>query len=454
MDGNFCGIGKKIFADGSIGEPEIVPKNIRMDESGRLIDEKGNVIEVTHNKSFKINKKTEKKRNMRPLKNIQRKAQIDQIKLKKSEFFDPTLEEDSSKKRAKRKIMGLHFSEQGSHIKKAEMQRKREISKQLGVNDETVQQPITEEIHIEEDPKAKLIRKIGQLKALDPIPDIEWWDTNLLPEHKKTFGLAKDPENIRNDMESLSKPLNIEEFKVNDGEFNEKKVTHFVQHPVPLKNPNVEAIRGKTKVLLTDKERKRLKKLKKAEKVKERHEKISLGLIPAPEPRLKMSSFMRAVTAQAVADPSKVEKEVRRQEIERQKAHIEHNEKRRLTKAQRIDKFKSKMERDSKKETWSALFKVRNLKDPKNYFKVDKNAQQLYLNGFCIYTEKLKEETGKHYPNLVVVEGGKVAVRKYKKLLLRRIKWSEKEEQKDDEDSDSEEDQGEDRKKDLKSTEH
>lgn len=90
---------------------------------------------------------------------------------------------------------------------------------------------------------------------------------------------------------------------------------------------------------------------------------------------------MRAVTAQAVADPTKVEKEVRKQEAQRQKQHIEHNEKRKLTKAQKAEKFKSKMERDAKKETWTALFRIHSLHDPKNKFKVDANAQQLYLNG-------------------------------------------------------------------------
>jgi U4/U6 small nuclear ribonucleoprotein PRP3 len=267
----------------------------------------------------------------------------------------------------------------------------------------------------------------------------------------KYFGpKPSNPEN-KEDMALLNIPLNYEDFSVSEEAFNVKKVTHYVQHPVPVKNPNVEAIKGKTKILMTEKQIKRIKKLKKAEKVKERHERVHLGLDPPPEPRLKMSSFMRAVTAQAVADPSKVEKEVRRQEIERQKKHIEHNEKRRLTKAQRKEKVKSKFERDTKKETWSALFKIKSLKDPKVYFKIDKNAQQLYLSGVCLYTEKLKEE-GVHYPNLIVVEGGKVAVRKYKRLLLRRIQWPSKK-PKSDSESDSDEEMQENKAKELKSTE-
>jgi len=426
------------------------PRNIKMDASGRLVDEKGNVIELSSNKSFKINKKTQRKSQMRPLRNIQRKAQIDHMKFKQSEFFDPELEIDSGNKRSRRKIMGLHFNEQGSHIKRAEVQRKNEISKQLEGNEEE-KQPEIQQIQIQEDPKAKLMRKIGQLKPLDTVPDIEWWDAQLLFENHRKFKATNTDE--QQDRESLSKPLDIEDFKVTEQDFNDKKVTHYVQHPVPLKNPLSEAVKNTLNIPLTDKQRKKLIKAKRAEKVKDRHEKVSLGLIPAPEPRLKMSSFMRAVTAQAVSDPSKVEKEVRRQMIERQKAHIEHNDGRKLTKVQKNDKFKSKMERDAKKETWSALFKIRSLKDSKNFFKVDKNAQQLYLNGFLIYTENLKETQGIFFPNMVIVEGGRVAVRKYKRLLLRRIKWDTKKEEQNDE-SDSDADEGFIKTKQLISSEH
>ena len=327
-----------MYRDGSIGDPTI-PRGIRMDESGRLIDEKGNVLKLNENKSLKINKKNERKRNARPLRQIHRKAQIEKVKFKQSEYFDPELEIDKGDRRKRRKIEGLNFKEQGSYIEKADAIRKKEVSKQLEANEEP------EEIQhikpsIDDDPKAKIMRKINQMKPLEPIPEVEWWDSYLLPEGQKTFNKAKlNSDNTHSLTTSLDKPLDIEDFKVTDDTFNSRKVTHFVQHPVPLKNPQIEKIKSMSvPIHLTEKERKRLKKLKKAEKVKDRHEKISLGLMPAPESRLKMSSFMRAVTAQAVADPSAVEKEVRRQEAERQRAHKEHNESRKLTKQQRAEK--------------------------------------------------------------------------------------------------------------------
>ena len=56
--------------------------------------------------------------------------------------------------------------------------------------------------------------------------------------------------------------------------------------------------------------------------------------------------------------------------------------------------------------------------DPRKRFKVDMNARQLYLTGICVMvpTEKF---------NFVIVEGGERTLRKFKKLMLRRIKWAE-----------------------------
>lgn len=67
------------------------------------------------------------------------------------------------------------------------------------------------------------IKRGFNLKPLDPFPDVEWWDAFFLPEGKKEFpGVIKD-ENL----------------------FLER-VTHFVIHPVQLKNDYVENINNMT----------------------------------------------------------------------------------------------------------------------------------------------------------------------------------------------------------------
>ena len=49
--------------------------------------------------------------------------------------------------------------------------------------------------------------------------------------------------------------------------------------------------------------------------------KIQMGLIPPPEPKVKLSNLARVLGEQAVADPSKIEKYVKEQMAERLNKH-------------------------------------------------------------------------------------------------------------------------------------
>ena len=89
------------------------------------------------------------------------------------------------------------------------------------------------------------------------------------------------------------------------------------------------------------------------------------------------------------------------------------NEARKLTKDQRHEKIRRKYERDIKKECRACLFKIDDLKDKRIKFKIDKNAQQLYLTGIFIYANKGQ---AKGLPHLLLVEGGPLAIKKYKNL--------------------------------------
>jgi len=72
-------------------------------------------------------------------------------------------------------------------------------------------------------------------------------------------------------------------------------------------------------VMLTAKERKKMRRQNRAETLKEEQEKIRLGLIPPPEPKVKISNLMRVLGSEAVQDPTKVEEYVRNQMAKRQK---------------------------------------------------------------------------------------------------------------------------------------
>lgn len=81
---------------------------------------------------------------------------------------------------------------------------------------------------------------------------------------------------------------------------------------------------------------------------------------------------MRILGTEAVIDPSKAEKEVRKQMQERYEKHIQHNESRKLTKEERYyiwvylrgEKLKKKWERDAAQEIRLAVFKIQDLTNP------------------------------------------------------------------------------------------
>lgn len=52
--------------------------------------------------------------------------------------------------------------------------------------------------------------------------------------------------------------------------------------------------------------------MKRREKEQDKQEKVKLGLLPPPLPRVNMSNYMKVMGKEAIADPSRVEAEVRK----------------------------------------------------------------------------------------------------------------------------------------------
>jgi U4/U6 small nuclear ribonucleoprotein PRP3 len=63
---------------------------------------------------------------------------------------------------------------------------------------------------------------------------------------------------------------------------------------------------------LTQKEKKRLRKMKRIEKEKDKQERVKLGLLPPPKPKIKLSNYMKVMAKEAIADPSRVEIQVKK----------------------------------------------------------------------------------------------------------------------------------------------
>ncbi|CAN0410984.1 unnamed protein product, partial [Ectocarpus fasciculatus] len=114
---------------------------------------------------------------------------------------------------------------------------------------------------------------------------------------------------------------------------------------------------------------------------REKQDKIALGLLPTPEPKMSMSNFMQVLGDQAVVDPSKVEALVMGQVHRRKAEHEARNQAAKLTPQEKRDKRKRKLLEDTSKELQVAVYRVADMSDPKRRFKVDVNAQQRYLTG-------------------------------------------------------------------------
>uniref|UniRef100_A0A6U4VCR6 Uncharacterized protein n=1 Tax=Hemiselmis andersenii TaxID=464988 RepID=A0A6U4VCR6_HEMAN len=172
------------------------------------------------------------------------------------------------------------------------------------------------------------------------------------------------------------------------------------------------------------------------ERETQRQEMVARGLIAPPEPKVKISNMMRVLAADATADPTKIEQEVRRQMKLRLKNHEERNAARKKTDEEKREKKIHKLDREVEVETTVHLYKVGDLKSrhtKQARYKIDINAKQLRLHGTGIVTDE---------ESLLVVEGGPKALAKFHKLVMKRIKWSaqdEDEEEDEDEMKDDEE---------------
>ena len=216
------------------------------------------------------------------------------------------------------------------------------------------------------------------------------------------------------------------------------KTAALVQHPVPVRPPNMAGIKPKQPILhLTKEERKRQRKLRRQEKQRQLQDLQAAGLVAPPEPRLTLSNFIQVLGDQAFADPSQIEQRVQEQIQARQRAHWERNQANKLTAEQRRAKRARKLQTDttSSTETVVAVFYVKDMSHPYHRAKVDLNAQQNNISGGVVETPSV---------SCVICEGGPKAIQRYKRLMLVRMKWTGPNDDDDNEDYDDHEEDGDD----------
>ena len=272
----------------------------------------------------------------------------------------------------------------------------------------------------------------------------EWWDLSYLEPTKSAA--AKDLLRRRASSSSssssaaasststsstLSSKDTMFPCAVDDFNIENSKTWKLVQKPQMLA-PIGEALDpGPQPVRLTKKERKKIRRRNRAEKQMEEQDKIRLGIIPAPAPKIKMSNLMKVLGNEAVMDPSKMEKDIREGKQQRQLDHEMRNLAAKKTPAEARAKITKKLKGDREKAEKEginvAVFKITGeLLDATKRFKIDMNARQLYLSGVCLIVHDDEDITSTVVPaNMIVVEGGAKGIKTYKKLLLRRIKWAQ-----------------------------
>mmetsp|Transcript_1777 Transcript_1777/g.4107 ORF Transcript_1777/g.4107 Transcript_1777/m.4107 type:complete len:750 (-) Transcript_1777:52-2301(-) len=314
--------------------------------------------------------------------------------------------------------------------------------------------------------------KPGSDRKANKVPHVvEWWDMELLPSKLKKQVATFEGKALSQETQSQMKLFGSTKPKSTDSEqdavvtadgddnrdqltspeaveLREKcskmaslsysKTAELIQHIVPIKPANAAIPTEEVQPVLhlTKKELKRQRKLRRQEKQREMQDLQAAGLIPPPEPRLTLQNFIRVLGDQAYADPSQMEQKVQEQIQARQKAHIERNESRKLTKEQRKEKRARKLQEDtSTTGIHVALFYVKDMSHPYHRAKVDLNAQQFNLSGGVV--ECLSPQI-----SCVIVEGGPKAVKKYIRLMNVRMKWTGTDDDDDDDDDDDEEDEG------------
>ncbi|NXW38656.1 PRPF3 protein, partial [Phaetusa simplex] len=348
------------------------PTPLILDEQGRTVDATGKEIELTH-------RMPTLKANIRAVKREQFKQQLKEKPsedMESNTYFDPRV----SITPAQRQKRTFKFHEKGKFEKIAQRLRTKAQLEKLQA--EISQAARKTGIHTST--KLALITPKKELKEGE-IPEIEWWDSYIIPN-----GL---------DLKGGTSSKRDEYFGI----------TNLVEHPAQLNPPGTApilvdfAVKLETKYFVG-------KPACNWRPAGASHSSSPVSLT------VRISNLMRVLGTEAVQDPTKVEAHVRAQMAKRQKAHEEANAARKLTAEQRKAKKVKKLKEDVSQGVHIAVYRVRNLSNPAKKFKIEANAGQLYLTGVVVLHKDV---------NVVVVEGGPKAQKKFKRLMLHRIKWDE-----------------------------
>ncbi|GLT88940.1 hypothetical protein SLE2022_069470 [Rubroshorea leprosula] len=376
---------------------------LRVDALGREIDEHGNVINVTkpsNLSTLKVNINKQKKEAFQIL-----KPELD-VDPESNPHFDARMGINKNKL-LRPKRMTFQFVEEGKWAKEAEIIKLKSQFGEAGAKELKAKQAQLAKVKADINPNLIEVseRVVIKEKPKDPIPEVEWWDLPLLATG--SYGDVASGE-------------------VTEDKLKIDKITIYVEHPLPIEPPAESAPPPPQPLKLTKKEQKKLRTQRRLAREKDRQEMIRQGLIEPPKPKVKLSNLMKVLGSEATQDPTKLEMEIRTAAAEREQAHVDRNIARKLTPAERREKKERKLFDDPNTlEAIVSVYKINNLSHPKTRFKVDVNAQENRLTGCAVISDGM---------SVVAVEGASKSIKRYGKLMLRRISWAEavKEEDEDE----------------------
>ena len=270
----------------------------------------------------------------------------------------------------------------------------------------------SQQAQTKQEDETQIYRESTPMKNLDT-PGMEWWDVNFLPKEMREEAMAWNPETAPYDKLSL----------------DNQKSTMYVEHPVPIQPTKASMDSDEPlKLYQTKAELKRIRRLNRAKLNKEKQDKIALGLIPPPPPKIKISNLLRVLSEEHTADPSAIEAMVKQEMELRERQHMARNLARKLTPEERIAKVRRRIEKDAQCPTVHfAVFRVTNMElmqeqlAKKRMVKMLLTARKLMINGRVVVVRAPLST-----PTLVYAEGGPKSMRKFIRLMLRRINWKAK----------------------------
>ncbi|ORY77785.1 pre-mRNA processing factor 3-domain-containing protein, partial [Protomyces lactucae-debilis] len=298
----------------------------------------------------------------------------------KNPYYDAKLGGRDLSRPVNRRAKVLQFNPHGKFIEQAnEIRREQELK---AIRAQQAAEARKAGLEDDFDMSSRLIKKP------EP-PVVEWWDKPFLQE-------ATDQS---------TEPL-----------LNESAVTNMVQHPIPIPAPvdlNAPEPKG---IMYTKREHKKMRNQDRTAKRKDTQDKQRLGLIPPEPPKVKLSNMMTLYAEEAALDPTKMEQKVRAQMAERRDRHERDNIERMLTKEEKAEKARIKLEEDAARGIHGCAWRVETLASRYVRKRIDDNAHQCALTGVVVLNPRF---------NLVYIEGGQKSVKFFQKLMENRIAWTE-----------------------------